>query len=167
MDPAQNADFAANMVSGLLHAYHGNVREALSAYNAGSPKATGTMTEWMDGQRLSYADSVLRHCEKLGEPTPPGTAGAIDSTPSAPLDSRGQLMEQLVQELAQTNALQSFASTTLLDGSAFAPSFACAMPPSYAQLSGLDLYGHSRYDVSYAGLLSDDDSSSGGDSSVI
>jgi Transglycosylase SLT domain len=69
MDPARNADYAAGMLSGLLKSYGGNVREALSAYNAGSPTATGTKTRWADGSDLPYADSVLRHYERLtGEP---------------------------------------------------------------------------------------------------
>ena len=66
MDPAQNADYAAGMLSGLLKRYGGNVKEALSAYNAGSPTARGTSTTWGDGQRLDYADSVLRHYQQLG-----------------------------------------------------------------------------------------------------
>jgi hypothetical protein len=65
MDPAQNADYAAGMLSGLLKRYGGSVREALSAYNAGSPTAKGTSTTWGDGQRLDYADSVLRHYQQL------------------------------------------------------------------------------------------------------
>jgi hypothetical protein len=65
MDPAKNADYAAGMISGLLKQYGGNVREALSAYNAGSPTATGTKTRWSDGGDLSYADSVLRHYRLL------------------------------------------------------------------------------------------------------
>jgi hypothetical protein len=65
MNPAKNADYAAGMISGLLKQYGGNVREALSAYNAGSPTATGTKTRWADGSDLSYADSVLRHYKLL------------------------------------------------------------------------------------------------------
>ena len=64
-DPEKNADYAAGMLSGLLKQYGGNVREALSAYNAGSPTATGTKTRWADGSDLSYADSVLRHYKLL------------------------------------------------------------------------------------------------------
>ncbi|MGB6060441.1 MAG: lytic transglycosylase domain-containing protein, partial [Candidatus Aquilonibacter sp.] len=66
MDPAQNADYAAGMLSGLLKRYGGDVKEALSAYNAGSPTAKGTSTTWGDGQTLDYADSVLRHYQQLG-----------------------------------------------------------------------------------------------------
>ncbi|MBV9736800.1 MAG: transglycosylase SLT domain-containing protein [Candidatus Eremiobacteraeota bacterium] len=142
MDPAQNADYAAGMISGLLHSFGGDVHKALSAYNAGDPSATGTITEWMDGQRLGYADSVLRHCEQLGEPIPSGAAGAVNpSTPAA--DTSQTALDQIMQQMAQFSALQSFQA------------------PSYAQLSGLDAFGHSRYDVSYAGLLTDDDSSQG------
>jgi hypothetical protein len=130
MDPAQNADYAAAMISGLLQSYGGDVHKALSAYNAGGPNATGTITQWMDGQRLGYADSVLRHCSLLGEPVPPGSS-APASSPSP------------------SDELQQLIGTTLPP----------ALPPSYAQLSGMDANGHSRYDVSYAGLLGDDDSS--------
>ncbi len=70
MNPAKNADYAAGMLSGLLKRYGGNVREALSAYNAGSPTAKGTSTTWGDGQTLDYADSVLRHYQRLGSNAP-------------------------------------------------------------------------------------------------
>lgn len=64
MDPASNADYAAGMLHELIGRY-GNVRQALSAYNAGSPTATGTQTTWPDGERLGYADSVMRHYGEL------------------------------------------------------------------------------------------------------
>src|SRR5215469_14652331 len=66
MNPAKNAMYAARMISNNLKAYGGNVREALSAYNAGDPHATGTKTTWADGKTLGYADSVLRHYQRLG-----------------------------------------------------------------------------------------------------
>jgi hypothetical protein len=66
MDPAQNADYAAGMLSGLLKRYNGNVREALCAYNSGDPHGKGTSTTWGDGQSLDYADSVMRHYRQLG-----------------------------------------------------------------------------------------------------
>lgn len=66
MDPAQNADYAAGMLSGLLKRYNGNVKEALSAYNSGDPHAAGTSTTWGDGETLDYADSVMRHYQQLG-----------------------------------------------------------------------------------------------------
>ncbi len=60
MNPAANAEYAAEMLAGLIRRY-GSVRAALSAYNAGDPDAAGTVTQWRDGARLGYADSVLRH----------------------------------------------------------------------------------------------------------
>lgn len=67
MDPAQNADYAARMIGGLLQRYGGDVHKALSAYNAGSPTASGTSTRWGDGSVLGYADSVLRHAAALDD----------------------------------------------------------------------------------------------------
>ena len=61
MEPARNAERAAEMLHGLLERYGGDERAALSAYNAGSPTARGTTTRWADGETLGYADSVLRH----------------------------------------------------------------------------------------------------------
>jgi len=66
MNPAANADYAAGMLAGNLKRYGGDVRAALSAYNAGSPTAAGTQTTWADGATLGYADSVLRHYAGLG-----------------------------------------------------------------------------------------------------
>lgn len=93
MDPAQNADYAAGMISGLLKHYGGNVHEALSAYNSGSPSATGTTTRWRDGSELGYADSVLRHFQRLSGDSPQSTAVAESSTTVASvgeLQSRAQ-----------------------------------------------------------------------------
>jgi hypothetical protein len=67
MDPARSAGYAAGMLSGLLRRYGGNVRKALSAYNAGDPHATGSLTTWPDGSRLGYADSVMRHYDALAQ----------------------------------------------------------------------------------------------------
>jgi hypothetical protein len=66
MDPQANANYAAGMIAGLLRRYGGNVHQALSAYNAGNPNATGTVTPWQDGQKLGYADSVMRHYAQIG-----------------------------------------------------------------------------------------------------
>lgn len=71
MEPAANADYAAGMLRGLLDRY-GNVHEALSAYNAGSPDAEGSETDW-GGQQLGYADSVMRHYDQIA-----GAAAAPD-----------------------------------------------------------------------------------------
>ena len=65
MDPAKNTDYAAGLIAGNLRRYGGDLRAALSAYNAGSPAATGTRTDWGDGKPVGYADSVLRHFERL------------------------------------------------------------------------------------------------------
>src|SRR5579884_1350739 len=46
MDPGKNADYAAHLLHDLLNRYGGNVHAALSAYNAGSPNARGTLTTW-------------------------------------------------------------------------------------------------------------------------
>ena len=158
MDPAQNADYAAGMIAGLLHSYGGNVHAALSAYNAGSGNAVGTITEWMDGQRLGYADSVLRHCVELGERRPSGAAG-LDATTST-VDPRAAAIDQVMQQLAQLNALSSVDQTSTSESMLF-PTASCPTLPSYSQLAGIDSFGHSRYDISYAGLLTDDDSALG------
>ena len=80
MDPAKNADYAAGLIAGNLRRYGGDLHAALSAYNAGSPAATGTRTDWGDGRPIGYADSVLRHFERLsggGAPAQqPADAGA-------------------------------------------------------------------------------------------
>jgi hypothetical protein len=83
MDPAKNADYAAGMLSANLSRYGGNVHKALSAYNSGSPTATGTTTDWGDGKRLGYADSVLRHYAQLGGSTAAAPAGQIDARDAA------------------------------------------------------------------------------------
>jgi hypothetical protein len=87
MDPAKNADYAAGMIASNLDQYGGDVHKALSAYNAGSPTATGTKTDWGDGKPIGYADSVLRHYAQLAggpaDPTAqPAPADARDSAES-------------------------------------------------------------------------------------
>jgi hypothetical protein len=93
MDPAKNAGYAAGMLSGLLKRYGGNVHEALSAYNTGSPTATGTTTRWADGENLGYADSVMRHYQRLsGEPSPTESAASTAvAESSATVSSVGAL----------------------------------------------------------------------------
>ncbi|GAC1622809.1 MAG: hypothetical protein NVS4B5_15010 [Vulcanimicrobiaceae bacterium] len=90
MDPARNADMAASILADDLHAYGGDVRAALSAYNAGSPIARGTTTRWADGATLGYADSVLRHYDALGSPEsasangrPPSVTGIVETAMAA------------------------------------------------------------------------------------
>jgi len=83
MDPAQNADYAAGLLASNLGRYGGNVHAALSAYNTGSPSATGTRTTWGDGSTLGYADSVLRHYQQLGGSASAATASGAAAAPVA------------------------------------------------------------------------------------
>ncbi|MBV8579508.1 MAG: transglycosylase SLT domain-containing protein [Candidatus Eremiobacteraeota bacterium] len=64
-DPAYAADVAARMLSDNLRIRHGNMHEALSMYNAGSPHAVGTRTRFPDGEILGYADAVERRVGSL------------------------------------------------------------------------------------------------------
>jgi hypothetical protein len=107
MDPQKNADYAAGMISGLLHRYGGNVHEALSAYNAGDPNATGTRTEWGDGRNLGYADSVLEHYRRLTG-TSIASPGASNAPPPSPPASTETGEPPDLSELLQ--ALQNMAS---------------------------------------------------------
>jgi hypothetical protein len=88
MDPASNADYAAGILSSNLQRYGGNVRAALSAYNAGSPTATGTRTDWGDGKPVGYAESVLRHYERLGGDPDTARPGATAGAPPGAKDPR-------------------------------------------------------------------------------
>jgi hypothetical protein len=84
MDPSANADYAAGMLHGLLQRFGGNVHQALSAYNSGSPDAAGTRTRWGDGRTLGYADSVLRHYRQIAG-GPPGGAETLQESAIAEL----------------------------------------------------------------------------------
>jgi hypothetical protein len=91
MDPARNADYAAGMLESNLNRY-GDLRSALSAYNAGSPGATGTRTDWGDGTPVGYADSVFRHYAQLGgDPSGSATATTAASVPTETSDPSGGL----------------------------------------------------------------------------
>jgi len=79
MNPAVNADLAATILGDNLRRFGGNVRAALSSYNAGSPTATGSLTRWSDGNVLGYADSVLRHYDALGGSAPQLAADTRES----------------------------------------------------------------------------------------
>ena len=98
MDPARNADYAAGMLESNLHRY-GDLRSALSAYNAGSPNATGTRTDWGDGSPLGYADSVFRHYARLSGDS---TAAVPSSDPTGA--TAGQLRD-LASQLGGGTAL--------------------------------------------------------------
>ncbi len=130
MNPLKNAEYAAGMLSGLLKQYGGNVRQALSTYNAGSPNATGTLTRWGDGRQLSYADSVLRHYQ--------GLRGAHRHTPNAVATANSdqhQLAGNIFSEIAQTNQLQQFAQSS-----------APGIQPSAARAA-------QKNDISWAGII--------------
>jgi hypothetical protein len=89
MDPARNADYAAGLLESNLRRFGGDVRSALSAYNAGSPTATGTRTDWGDGKPVGYADSVFRHYVRLGgDPAAPGAGTAAATGPPPQTDAR-------------------------------------------------------------------------------
>jgi soluble lytic murein transglycosylase-like protein len=112
MDPAQNADYAAGMLSGLLQKYGGDVHAALSAYNAGSPTATGTTTNWGGGTTLGYADSVMAHYAQLG-----GTA-------------RDAAVPELADTTTSVNQLQSLASASSSSAANAAPAVSAMPAPS-------------------------------------
>jgi hypothetical protein len=130
MDPAKNADYAAGMISGLLKEYGGNVHEALSAYNSGSPTATGTKTRWADGSDLGYADSVLRHYQLLGPDSPQSSAIAESSN-----------------AIASTGALRDQAQNLPL-----MPSIGSLIPPSPMRAE----HAYERQATDYLSLLNDD-----------
>jgi len=100
MDPAANAEYAAGLLSRLVTKNGGDVHAALSSYNAGSSHATGTRTTWADGTILGYADSVLRHFQRLGGTAPTG----------APVSARDTQVAALADSGAQTNALHALFS---------------------------------------------------------
>ena len=107
MDPGENADYAAGMLSGLLSRYGGNVRRALSAYNAGNPDATGTRTQWPDGRTLGYADSVMQHYSELtGTPAGPSelAAGQVAAGGEPPHDTG---VSEIATLLAELSAMQA------------------------------------------------------------
>jgi Transglycosylase SLT domain len=113
MDPAQNADYAAGMLSNLLDQYGGNVHEALSAYNSGSPGATGTTTTWGDGSTLGYADSVMRHYNQISGGAPPAAgggstgAGAEESPEDSATAEIGNLIASLGTLSSQAQGMPS------------------------------------------------------------
>jgi len=131
MNPARNADYAAGMISGLIARY-GNVREALSAYNSGSPTATGTKTRWADGTELGYADSVLRHRARLGGA--PAPAGAPAAGPAVAAQAPA----------AQAPSLSAFAAS---------------LPPPAALAPSGHRHAYHRDATDYAALFSNTDES--------
>jgi hypothetical protein len=121
MDPAQNANYAAGMLSGLLQKYGGNVHAALSAYNAGSPAATGTTTNW-GGTTLGYADSVMAHYAQL-------TGSARDAA-MPELATTSESVNQL-SSLASSNTAAQARSATAMSAVSATP--APALPTTQQQ----------------------------------
>jgi hypothetical protein len=154
MNPAANADYAAGMLSNLLKQNGGDIRKALSAYNAGDPNATGTVTTWQDGEQLDYADSVLRHYAQLG-----GSSSACPAGTPAAGSGLNSLMELLdaesAGEQANVNSLSSFAGLQL--PTPFQPNG--QQSHSYRQLAGLDNSGNSKSNADFASIIDADDSS--------
>ena len=148
MDPQQNADYAAGMISGLLQKYGGDVHKALSAYNAGSPNATGTTTDWGGGKHLGYADSVLAHYAKLaGSAT--AQAGASNTAAGGQSELLGSMLDELLQEISQVNQLQGLAQGAPA-GAPSTPAASTFTPRSFAQ--------ENQTHTSFAGFLTGDDS---------
>ncbi|MDQ2681189.1 MAG: transglycosylase SLT domain-containing protein [Candidatus Eremiobacteraeota bacterium] len=150
MNPQQNANYAAKMISGLLTQNGGDIHKALSAYNAGSPNAQGTATKWADGKTLGYADSVMRHYSALG-----GSQAASSPPPTSNDDT--SLLDQLIAEIgsatSQINQLSSFAQCAQPQSATQSTT-----PHTYRDLAGLDASGHSR-DSTYnvASIIDPDD----------
>jgi hypothetical protein len=134
MDPGRNADYAAGLLAGLLQKYGGNVHAALSAYNAGSPTATGTTTDWGNGVNVGYADSVMLHYAQLGgNPAALGAAGA--GAGSAAVAARDAEIPELADTTASVNQLQSLAaaSSAAPIGAAIPVASLPPPPPTQAQ----------------------------------
>ncbi|HEY2475893.1 MAG TPA: transglycosylase SLT domain-containing protein [Candidatus Cybelea sp.] len=133
MNPASNANYAAAMLAGLLKRYGGDVHEALSAYNSGSPTAGGTATRWADGSNLGYADSVLRHYARLtGGPAP-------TESPHSTAIAESQT------EIASVGAL----------GAAARPFPIPVPPPGLAQPAQRHAHPFARQSTDYASLFTD------------
>jgi hypothetical protein len=146
MDPAQNANFAAGILADNLQRYGGNVKMALSAYNAGSPTATGTTTTWANGKTLGYADSVLQHYTELGGTA---TAAATAATAAELTANSGDNLAS-VNQLA--NAFATYANgtagTTTAAPSASAVNAAAIQPPEDSSENSLltPLHSYSQLD---------------------
>jgi hypothetical protein len=153
-DPAQNADYAAGMIRGLLDRYGGDERRALSAYNAGSPSAQGTVTTWGDGRRLGYADSVLRHYSEIASradardtlvaarPDDAASAYALSDAYAASVQVTPPLPATPVRTAAAPLPATDAASATLEALSAFSgSSTACTIGTSSGSAAGTSSTG--------------------------
>jgi hypothetical protein len=126
MDPAENADYAAGMLRELMDRYGGDSHKALSAYNAGRPDAVGTTTRWGDGKVLGYADSVMRHYQRVAGPmtaagaAPETAPGAARETApvaaSSPAPAFASVLSEAIAERVATatniNTLSTYHATS-------------------------------------------------------
>lgn len=146
MVPQANADYAARLIAGLLKQYGGDVHKALSAYNAGDPNARGTVTSWQDGQRLGYADSVLRHYAALAGSSPQALTQALSA--------------ESLEEQAGVSALSSFAATQ--PPPTFCPAAPAApqAPHSWRKIAGLDDSGQAKQHPDLGSIVDPGDGSS-------
>ncbi len=142
MDPAKNADYAAGMLASGIARYGGDVHKALSAYNAGSPNATGTKTDWGDGKPIGYADSVLRHYARLG-----GSAAATAAAPVGDARDAAESVDALrgaAAQLTATGALpagdtSAAAAATTAPGAGTEPPMMMPLNlPAYKPLAQID-----------------------------
>lgn len=161
MDPAANADEAATILSDDLARYGGNVREALSTYNSGSPNAQGTTTTWGDGRTLGYADSVLRHQGQiralLGAPAPATANAQAEPAQTAPIPG-------LVSGLPLP-PLGASAPPPPLEAPSFAPSSSDFAPTSWRALTTSSQQAETDGDKQLASLVdASDDAGDGFDS---
>jgi hypothetical protein len=152
MEPSSNADYAAGMLQGLLSRFGGNVHQALSAYNSGSPNAAGTPTTWGDGQTLGYADSVMRHYTQIAGPSRIPTGPPGSSAPSRPGGPGPE--DPTSPEESAIAELQSLISSL---GSLASQAQSLPSPPQTSQSSQPQSYHRATTD--YSGLLGDDDDS--------
>jgi hypothetical protein len=106
MDPASNAEMAAAILADNLHRYGGDIRAALSAYNSGSPTATGTKTTWADGHTLGYADSVMRHYGSIARDKP-----SIAGLGSIPVAAGPSVIERVLASLHATQTSRAFGAS--------------------------------------------------------
>ena len=134
MDPASNADYAAGLIAGNLRRY-GDVRAALSAYNAGSPAAIGSRTDWGDGKPVGYADSVLRHFRRLGGAEPGSAPGAPAAAGADPRDDADRV--DGLRVAAARVGLEAAPQFGAASGSMAAPATAALFTPSLPQRTPL------------------------------
>lgn len=157
MDPAQNADYAANMIAGLLKQYGGDVHKALSAYNAGSPSATGTKTAWGDGKVLGYADSVLRHYRQLsGLAAPAAGTPILEEARAQSADAFGSINQLFTLAQSLLSGVQSGTSMASMLAPPSAPAQSRSHTHSWAQMEGIDASGHTKQQTTYADLINGD-----------